>query len=152
MLYLRHSFNMVTFMPCMASNSGYVNTFYLSSSGSSISYTGTLTATTAHISATTAMFSNYIKIQSGTINADKIFIQDDATIKFGENVKITGDVYLLPKKDFDSIWWTWSNSEMNKYIDQHSLKPIHYENESYDSHFNELVSVHDAYITENAAH
>ncbi len=133
-------------MPCASSNSGYLYAFNLYASGSSISYTGILSANTADISATTAMFSNSVKIQNGTINADKIFIQDDATINLGK-LKLKGDVYLVQKQDFDAIWWTWTNAAMNKYLEEHSLKPVHYENETYDSHLKELVAIHDEHMS-----
>ena len=133
-------------MSCATTILDDVYTFYLNAKSSSICYRGSITATTANISATTVMFAESLRIKEGIIDADKIFIQDDATTYTGK-VKFKGDVYLVQKQDFDSIRATWTNSAMNKYLEEHSLKPIHYENETYDTHFKELVAVHDEHLS-----
>ena len=101
----------------------------------------------AFIYTTTAMFRSNLSVKHGFVKATYIFVSDtNNTAFFGEDFKITGDVYLVKEEDYNKIWWTWTNAGMKKYIEDHHLKPVHYENESYYAHINELQANYDEYV------
>lgn len=139
-------------MPCMSTNNSSIYTYSLSSSGSSISYGGYLSTTYAYLSATTLMFGGTAEIKNGTIYATNLFLNDSAKLTFGKDLKITGDVYLVSNEDYNNIWWTWSNSAMEKYLTEHNIKPVHYQSEDLSSHYSELVSMHNNHVTDSDHH
>jgi len=133
-------------MPCFA-NITSVPYLYYTAWTSSISLGKFFGPTLAYITATTAMFNSLSSVKYGYVNSTYIFVSDtNNKAFFGEDFNISGDVYLVREVDYNKIWWTWTNAHMKKYIEDHHLKPVHYENESYYAHLNEVQANYDEHV------
>ena len=128
-------------MPCTNTMTN-LYAFNYNASGSSLSVTN-INAGNTNLDYNTIMFGNRAIIKSGNITANKIFAKNHTELKLSDSVKISGNLYVLSEEDYNAIWWTWTDSGMNKYIAEHNLKPVYYNKESLSAHQDELYSLYN---------